>query len=512
MEQRFNCALIFGNNMILQRNKPVPIFGNGKDGLEIVVEFQNQLKSTIVVNGYWKVELDPLTTSYSEQMVIRCKEDKVVFSNISVGEVWLAGGQSNMEFFIKYDEDYDQTVLNCQNDYIRFFDYPKVSHEGALENHDYSRFGFWRLANSNNIDYFSAVGYYFALELHKKLKCPIGIVGCNWGGTRASAWTEPSYLEDNEGKIWLDEYNKAIENIDLIKHYEDYKRNPMHYNVDPFSSPLINQLMKGMTKLQSLIFFIKVGNLVRQGKLTLEPTIGPWYENRPGGLYEMMVKKIAPFAIKGVIWYQGESDDLHPEIYDVVFSKLIKCWRDLWKQELPFLFVQLAPYGNWMGTSGDKFPIIREKQEWVSKNVSNTFMASIMDIGDKVDIHPKKKEPVGTRLALLAEGKVYDFDIICEAPYCDQMFISENKLVLNFKNANFGLLLKGKSINSLEVVCDGRKLKRYKWSIESNNLIIVSKQIKPESKIDARFAYKGYCVVNLFNSMGLPVKPFTLSR
>lgn len=508
MGTSFKCALVFGDNMVLQRGKPVPIFGFGQDGSKVVVEFQNQQQSTIVENGLWSVTLSPLTTTENETMKVLCDGTQLVFSGVAVGEVWLAGGQSNMEFFFRYDADHDQVVPLCENSRIRFFDYPEVSHEGALESHDYSRFGFWRLANPDNIDYFSAVGYYYAVELQKKLNCPVGIIGCNWGGTTASSWMDPKYLENNDGKIWLQDYENATKNLDLEKHYEDFKRNPLHYNVDPFASELIDQLMRGMTKFQSLIFFMKVGKMIKQGKITLEPSIGPWYENRPGGLYEVMLKKIAPYAIKGVLWYQGESDDKHPGIYDTVFSSLIKCWRELWKEELPFLFVQLAPYGKWMGTSGEKFPIIREKQEWVSNNIPNTWMASIMDAGNKTDIHPKKKKPVGTRLALLAIGKVYGYDILCEAPCCDHISVLDKKLVLDFQNAGSRLILEGHRINGLEIICDDRKLNSSRFSVNNSSITIVNDMIEVGSKVEVRFAYSGFCEVNLFNSSGLPAKPF----
>ena len=151
---------------------------------------------------------------------------------------------------------------------------------------------------------------------------------------------------------------------------------------------------------------------------TKDPLIplGPYHINRPGGLYHMMLEPLHSFPIKGVIWYQGESDAGHADIYDTLLETLITDWRQKWNDDFPFLFVQLAPFGIWLECTSENYSVVREKQQLVSDTVPNTGMVSIMDIGSYYDIHPKEKMEVGRRLALLARGKVYGEDILCESP------------------------------------------------------------------------------------------------
>lgn len=513
MNRKFQCAMVFGDNMVLQREKPVSVFGTGEDGKEVTVEFQGQKVSAVIKEGKWKAILAPLTVCEGEELKVFCEDEEIRFQNVSVGEVWLAGGQSNMEFYFRYDADHDAVIENCENPQIRFFDYPEISYEGQLEARDYSKFGFWRSANKENMDYFSAVGYYFAAELQKKYQCPIGIVGCNWGGTTACSWMDPSYLEDNEGKVWLEDYEKAVENLDLEKYIEAFEKNPSNYHHDPFGTPDSEGIMygysrEGMKKMIAHLMEVTKGNIWK----VFRPLIGPRYECRPGGLYETMLKKLVPYAVRGVIWYQGEADVTHPEIYDTVFSALIRCWRDLWQEELPFLFVQLTAFREWLpGCTGEKYPIIREKQEKVAETVPNTWMVSIMDVGMEWDIHPKKKAPVGKRLALVAEGKVYGEDILCEAPACDRMEVSDGEVILYFEHTGTGLSLKGEKINALELLSAGEKIEEYEATVLKDRIVIKSDCIRAEKGAEIRFAVCDYCEVNLYNSADFPAKPFKMS-
>ena len=195
-------------------------------------------------------------------------------------------------------------------------------------------------------------------------------------------------------------------------------------------------------------------------------------------------------------------------MYDKLFASLIRCWRDSWKEQLPFLFVQLAPFGKWMGATGEKYPILRYKQEFVSKTIPQCYMASIMDVGMKNDIHPKNKRPVGERLALLARGKVYGEDIPCDAPEFRSIEIQPGKILIRFSNSYDGLIIKGKNNNAMQITVDGKKMKIRKVSAEGDTLCILGKHIHADSKVKVDFAWSGYCKVNLYNSAGLSAKPF----
>lgn len=343
--------------------------------------------------------------SFGEELKISSGAECVVLHDVAVGEVWLAGGQSNMEFHMRYDADLEQEQPQCENRLIRFFDYPEVSYEGQINEADYgSNYGFWRLCTPEQLERFSAVGYYFAKDIQEKYNIPVGVIGCNWGGTPACAWMTREAVVEGGGQVYLDEYDKAVGELDLANYEEHFRKDPMAWRTDQLADPLNDMMMFGFPVEE---FGSKLTELGIDPP-TFTPVMGPKYERRPCGLYDAMLRPIAPYGIQGVIWYHGETDgDNHPEVYETLFPALIRCWRALWGEELPFLFVQLAPLRQWMDCIGTPYAIIRKAQQHTADNVPNTGMAVITDVGMEHDIHPKKKQPVGHRLALLAMAKIY---------------------------------------------------------------------------------------------------------
>jgi len=498
-------AMIFQNKMILQRGKDIYVWGTGDFGKEISIEIQGVKSSTVIdENGRWIMSLPPLQASEVEKMEIISQEERIVYDEVAIGEVWLAGGQSNMEFYMKYDKEFEMQRENCENTRIRFFDYPEVSYEGQLEDADYSRFGIWRECNKENLPYYSAVGYYFSKQLEEKLKVPIGIVGCNWGGVTACSWMNVKYLQENEGKTWLDDYDNAVRNIDLEEYNMKYMNDPMNFNTNPLEDKMSDLIMFGMPP-KELDKIFKA--FVAENGKGFMPEIGPKYMSRPGGLYEVMLKKLAPYAIKGFIWYQGESDQEKAEIYGTVFSSLIRCWRDLWKEELPFLFVQLAPFRQWLMANGSRFPELRAQQDGVLEHVSKTGMAVITDSGMEWDIHPKFKRPVGERLALLARGMVYGEDILFEAPKLVSGELENGKLILEFAYAEGGLILKGLNVNALKIIQDDENITEYVCTVSDRKVILESNMFKLGKSIEVSIACTDYYEVNLYNKAGIPARP-----
>lgn len=222
-----------------------------------------------------------------------------------------------------------------------------------------------------------------------------------------------------------------------------------------------------------------------------------------------MVEQITGFSARGVLWYQGESDELHADIYHILFENLIRCWRDAWKDDLSFLFVQLAPYGKLLGGGQIAYPLLRKKQEWVSDHVPGAYMVSIMDVGEKKDIHPKQKRPVGERLALLARGKIYGEDIEYEAPEFCRASVTAGAIELSFLHTADGLHIEGKKPTALVLWINDVKEKHWSTTVVDDKLIIARKNITKHSRIRIDFAKTGYCKVNLYNRIGLPAKPFT---
>lgn len=512
-------AILFQDDMVIQRDKKIAVWGTADAGARITVTMQQKTASVAADDcGNWLVFCGPFSTSFQEIMLIASDRDSLVLRNIQVGEVWLAGGQSNMEFHMRYDADLAVEKEICENKNIRFFDYPEVSYVGQINEADYRRnYGFWRTADREQLERFSAVGYYFAKELQARYHVPIGIIGCNWGGTPACAWMSREAIAEGGGQIYLDEYEESVKSLDLTDYEQRFKNDPQSWRVDQLDSPISDILMFGGTPEEIYAKIKKTGIDLSAAAF---PGIGPKYEGRPSGLYESMLKPLAPYTIRGVIWYQGETDgDNHPEVYQTLFPALIRNWRTLWNEDLPFLFVQIAPLDRWQDCRGERYVMIRSAQQYTADTVPGTGMAVTSDVGMEFDIHPKKKSPVGRRLALLAGKKVYGENILCEAPALSAVKVETGKLILTFDNAGDGLYLSetvpygqivgAERLGGLQVFQNGqeRNSNRFIAQAEGDQVTVLCEEIRSDVPTQVRLAKTGWYLVNLYNSAGIPARP-----
>lgn len=502
-------ADIFNDHMILQRDKAVRVWGEAVPESTVTVRIQSrETQARSDSEGRWQAVLPELSASVGETMEIVSGVESIVFTDVLVGEVWLAGGQSNMEFQMFYDKNYEETLSFCENPLIRVYDVPKAATEEHLQRRDFSLFGIWREANRENLKYYSAVAYYFARALNEDLQVPVGIVGCNWDGSRAACWMDREALEEC-GPVWIEDYENGlsgIENMEQAK--EAYFANPMGDKSRPFDCEERNRWMKGLAPAELEEIF---GNLGESGL----DVIGPWHEWRPCGLYEMMLKPVMPYTLRGVIYYQGESDDAHPEIYADMLEGMIGCWRKGFEDELPFLMTQLAPFGEVFDQGGRYYPVIREQQELAAEKLAQVWCASVGDAGDLYDIHPKEKRPVGERLALLARGHVYGEKLLCEAPVGVKLGREGQALIIDCVNAQGGLVMCGGLVSALQVYRpDGGLLDKaaYHASPEGERLIIRFSDEMDRGSYKIRFAKTPYYEVNLYNMSRIPMKPFVLTE
>ena len=410
--------LIFSDYMVLQRQKPIAVWGKACAGKRIQVRLikgasiLSEAETAANGSGDWALSLPAAEAAHGLRLEVMADGEAMVYHDILVGEVWIAGGQSNMEYSLYFDAEKDVELGKPGNPDIRFFDYPEVSYEGALEASDLSDFGYWRPCRKEDIPWFSAVGYYFARRLEADLGIPIGIVGYNWGGTSASCWMDQTYLEGTPGEIWLKDYQKGIEGVDLEDYHRGYRSDPVNDRSHFIPGDCPQSMYPGLSREEQLDIMAKgVEQTSKYSNL-----IGPDHPWRPGGLYHTMLRKVAPYTARGVLWYQDEADSAYPGIYGQVLTSMIQNWRDLWQEELPFLLVQLAPFEAWMDGTGKDYPIVRECQEAVANRVPGVYLCSSSDCGMRWDIHPKHKRPIGERLALLALGHIYRRDILCDAP------------------------------------------------------------------------------------------------
>ena len=501
-------AVIFHSGMILQRGKCLAVWGTGNPGETIGVQIQGRTGQTVTeADGTWSVDLPPLDASVSEELIIKSDSHKIIFEQVAVGEVWVAGGQSNMEFLMRYEKHKKEEVKDCTDPDIRFYDVPEVCYDGQLEEFDYSRQGIWRKANPENLDYFSAVGYYFQKALKEKLNVPVGIIGCNWGGTASCSWMNPETVR-KVGEPWMQEYETRTASMDMEEYWENQHGNQMNDKGNPFADVFGEFMMPRTPTEEELVeFFSHIKDNFEEYANILQP------QAIPGSLYEHMLKSIVPYTIKGFLWYQGESDDVPGlnVLYKDMLSGLISDWRRLWGDEaLPFLIVQLPGYDCWlMNTEENHYPIIRRCQEAVADSVEHTYLCSISDVGEEKDIHPKDKKTVGQRLALLARGHVYGEEILCDAPRAVSIKRNADGVAVTFEHAEGGLEIKGGHLNALQIISEGTE-QEYSVYTEGDQLII--RMGNPlEEGVSVKFAQTPWYQVNLYNKAGIPAVPFEFS-
>lgn len=521
--------MVFGNGMVLQREKEIAVWGQAEAGSQVKVTLSGEIygAQTVITetakDGAWSVLLPAGAAERGMSLVVTCDDEQIAYQDVCLGEVWIAGGQSNMEYLMKYDADREAEFAKEPNPDLRCFDYPEVSYEGQWEEFPDSNYGFWRKADSENLPWFLAVGYYFAGVLQRQLGVPVGILGCNWGGTPACAWQDPEGLRGTAGEGWLTDYEEAVRDLDVPAYEAQVKAGLTAAQAHP-GNPMEAILFPGFTHEQQIQM---QQQMAAGGGGYTPPPMGPMHQNRPGGLYETMLKKVAPYTARGVIWYQGESDEFHAEAYCEVFGGMIRCWRQLWKDELPFIFSQLAPFEEWLACLGTAYPELRHQQDLVSKTVPQTWMASIGDAGMQYDIHPKHKKPVGERMAELALGHVYEQPELCKVPgLCDAPEFAgakreEDKIVIELAYAE-GLHLEKYNYTTIEPtmqlepdqeigameLLDAKSETLTGWSVsigENDTLVIAG---VPADQVEIRFAWDQYYEVNLYNKAGIPVKPF----
>lgn len=399
----FEAARIFSNNMVLQSNKLLNVFGTGTDGAKLVVSITGEeaAQTTVTVrDGRWLAVLPPQPIQDCVELSVTDGQNTVTFRNIAVGEVWLAGGQSNMEYELRNCTTGSRS-LEQDNPNVRFFYTQKksIADETFFETEKNS--GWCEFSDKNSAQYWSAVGYYFAKKLSAELNCAVGIIGCNWGGSSASAWIKSEYA-DGETSIYFDEYRAAVAGKSLEQLMQEYREYQQYHAAWEKKSAEYYSTAENPTW---------DGCLEYCGENMYPGPPSPLNPMSPGVLHESMVERIAPYTMAGVIWYQGESDDHRHEMYRKLLSQLIRNWRDDWSDDELFFVIGQLPMHRWSADEDRKnWCVIREAQAEVCRTVQNTALAVLTDCGEFNEIHPKNKLLPGERFALAAMNGCYAID------------------------------------------------------------------------------------------------------
>ncbi|SEN65263.1 sialate O-acetylesterase [bacterium A37T11] len=443
---------IFGNGMILQRDRPITIWGWADPGEAISVSLDKQTKSTTArSDGKWSLKLNAEKAGGPYELQVK-GNNNITLTDVLLGDIWLCSGQSNMEFELERANNGKEEIAAANYPQIRQIKIPRIVAGNPQD--DINGEVTWKTATPENVGKFTAVGYFFAKGLYKDLHVPIGLINSSWGGTMIETWISKEAFEQTSS------FKDAITN---------------------FTEVPLNTLNKAQPN------------------------------NYPTLLFNAMINPIIPFAIKGALWYQGETNASRGYQYREAFPLLINDWRKRWGQgDFPFYFVQLASYKAAGGTveKGSSWAELRESQ---AKTLSllHTGMAVITDIGLTNDIHPTNKQDVGKRLEAVALHDAYGKKVVYTGPTYKDIKVAGNQVTVSFNEVNGGLITKDGSVNVLgfAVAGDDQQFKPAKAKIAGDKVVVVSDSVsKP---VAVRYSWADDAgTSNLYNKEGFPAGPF----
>ena len=460
---------------VLQQGIDVPIWGTANDGEKVTVKFQDQTVSTVASAGRWLVKLKPLKPGGPFVLTIT-GENKIEVQDLLVGEVWVCSGQSNMQFNLKEATNSAVAIAAATDPLLRVL--TVAPNYQAEPQSDLA--AAWQVCNPTNAPGFTAVGYFFGRDLRQAVKVPVGLIHSSVGGTPAQAWASPAVLRANP----------------LFKgFFEGHAQSVSNY------LPALAQFKADESQLQEK-WKAAVEQAKQAGKPEPRPPSPPTNPvNRgPGCLYNGMIAPLLPYAIRGVIWYQGESNVGNPQQYAILFPTLIKDWRTAWGQgDFPFLFVQIAPFHTMT-------PELREAQLRTWQTTPKTAMAVITDCGEATNIHPRQKEPVGQRLALAARAIAYGESIEYSGPIYESLTVTGSHVVLSFQHTGAGLVAIGGDLKGFTIAGSDKVFTNASATIKDRQVIVANPGVP--QPVAVRYGWSNVPTVNLFNQEGLPATPF----
>jgi sialate O-acetylesterase len=413
---------VLGSHMVLQRDKPLTIWGTAEAGEEVKVAIGKKSVSTKADDkGNWKVSLPAMKADGKAHTVTITGKNKIELKDVLIGEVWVGSGQSNMEWSMTRTQGAKKAIATADHPKIRLFHVPRVEKEAPARDVKAK----WEVCSPKTVGRFSGVLYYFGLRLHEELKVPVGLIHSSWGGSAIEPWTIA-------GKI-------------------------------------------------------------------------------SGRKYNGMIAPLMPFAVRGVVWYQGETNVFHKNglKYRDKMEALIKGWRATWGKDMPFYFVQIAPWeGGRGGYPAGELPALWEAQV-ASLKIPHTGMAVTTDLVDNIrDIHPQNKKDVGNRLALWALAKNYGKkDLVYSGPLYKSMKIEDGKVRLTFAHVGGGLKSRdGKALTEFQIAGKDGKFVPAEAVIDGKTVVVSAKAVKEPTQV--RFGWRKIANPNLMNKEGLPASPF----
>lgn len=463
--------LLYGDNMVLQRNEPIIFEGTANFNEKVSVEFNSKTKiANTDFNGNWKIQFEPMKAGGPYSLKISTPDKSVTINKVFIGEVWLASGQSNMDFKVRDMASAASVLKDSLNSNVFLFSMDGKALSGKkftddeLKNcnaNDYFENTGWTRTNEKNLESFSAIAYSFAYILQKKLNIPVGIICNAIGGSPTQSWISRESME------------KIHETVDLLN---DTHLNPM---VDTWVAERIVLNSEDATN----------------SKLKFRHPYQPTF------LFDAGIRPIKDYNIKGVIWYQGESNTENIELHSKLFKMLVKDWRyHFQKKELPFYYVQLSSINrpNWGA--------FRDSQRTLLE-IPNTAMAVSYDIGNETDVHPKKKWIIGKRLSNIALANNYKISLAYSGPLLDFVNVMDDKLEVRFKYGEGLKTVDNEAVNDIFIANSDKIFVPAKAKIIKNTLQVWSSEIKKPRYV--KYGYTSYSNGNLVNKYGWPTSTFS---
>lgn len=481
---------VFGEHMVLQQEMAVPVWGWADPGEKVTVSVAGQSKSaTADAAGKWSLKLDPLNTGGPHTFKVQGR-NRLELADVLVGEVWLCSGQSNMAMTVGGSNNKEAEAAAANYPRIRMLQVDRTTAEEPQTDVKAT----WVVCSPKTVGGFSAAGYFFGRELHKQLGRPVGLLHSSWGGTPIQGWTSvKAHQSVPQLAPMIPALEKAIASYNPERVQQQFEK-----QLDAFKKAAAKAKAEG-TPFKA-----------RMPRPPVHPRLS---QGSPGRLYNGMIAPLAPYAIRGAIWYQGEANAGNPAAgiqYGLQLKTMIADWRSAWGEgDFSFLSVQLpnfmAPQQKPSETGG--WPMIREQFLKGLKAIPNTGIAVTIDIGDEKDIHPKNKQDAGKRLALWALGKVYGRELVASGPLFRCAAKQGDRMVVEFDELGAGLSVRGGgALKGFAIAGADRQFVWADAKIEGGKLIVSSPQVKsPES---VRYAWANNPECNLINTAGLPASPF----
>lgn len=459
---------MYSDNMVLQHGQPLDIHGKADAGEKVTVKIAGQKVRTVAgTNGKWSVTLRPLKAGGPYTLSISTGKQDLIYKEVLAGEVWLCSGQSNMEFRLNQSATGKRDIPKAGNDRIRLFDMKARWRTDAVEwdtsvldslNHlQYFIDTSWKVCSPETAGRFSAIAYYFGKMLQDSLKVPVGLICNAIGGSPTEAWVDRRTLEY--------EFPAILRNWTQNDFIQDWVRGRAALNVKKSSH-----------------------------KFQRHP-----YE--PCYLYESGILPLQQYAIKGVLWYQGESNAHNKDAHEKLFKLLIQSWRKNWNNAgLPFYFVQLSSLNR------PSWPWFRDSQRRLMNEIPNTGMAVCTDRGDSLDVHPTRKQEVGERLARWALSETYGYDMVPSGPLYKSVTFNKNVATISFDYAEGMKPSEGTELRTFEIAGEDRVFYPAKAVVEGNRVKVWSDRVKEPQVV--RYGWQPFTGANLVNGEGLPASTF----